>query len=73
LRLGSFYPTSKKEACDVPGEEEQGSGQFKWKGSAYHCVLGAFPAAEKLSTDRRDSRNETSSLMTSRCWGVQTD
>ena len=57
LRLGSFSPTSKKEECDVRGDAEQGSGQFKWKGSASHCVLGGRSADEKLSTDSRDSRS----------------
>lgn len=57
LRLGSFSPTSKKEACDVWGDEEQGSEQFKGKGSASQFVLGARSAAAKLSTDSRDSRS----------------
>ena len=57
LRLASFFPTSKKEAWDVQDDEEQSSGQFKGKGSASHCVLGARSADEELSTDSRDSRS----------------
>ena len=57
LRLASFSPTSKKEACDVQGDEEQSSGQFRGKGSASQFVLGARSADEKLSTGSRDSRS----------------
>jgi hypothetical protein len=55
LRLASFFPTSKKEAWDVQDDEEQSSGQFKGKGSASHCVLGARSADEELSTDSRSA------------------